>query len=203
MNTNFCKYWVGVLILLLLSPLYINIFIIYSMCNLHDISWEDRGSQSNIANRNRDTLEQFRTIYLILWISCNTVYGYTMTSFGSTVESIYILSITGLVSLIVIIKIICSIIHVIYDCFSRLKGKKTDVNLESENNDDDHANVDEANDIEESKNNNERLHTTPNNINESHKNSSRSDCESLQKDNFPQLGPQNVRLADFDEEDDS
>ena len=178
------------------------------MCNLHDISWEDRGSQSNVANRNRDTLEQFRTIYLILWISCNTVYGYTMTSFNSTVKSIYILSITGLVSLIVIIKIICSIIHVIYDCFSRLKGKKTDVNLDSENNDDDHANgdhanVDEANDLEESKTNNERLHTTPNNINESHKNSSRSDCESLQKDDFPQPGPQNVRLGDFDEEDDS
>ena len=39
---NFKGYLVGLIAYLLLIPMFTNIFTIYSMCNLHDISWGNR-----------------------------------------------------------------------------------------------------------------------------------------------------------------
>jgi len=39
---NFKGYTVGLISYLLLIPMFANIFTIYSMCNLHDISWGNR-----------------------------------------------------------------------------------------------------------------------------------------------------------------
>ena len=39
---NFKGYIVGLIAYLLLIPMFSNIFSIYSMCNLHDISWGNR-----------------------------------------------------------------------------------------------------------------------------------------------------------------
>ena len=43
---NFKGYVVGLLAYLILIPMFSNIFSIYSMCNLHDISWGNRPTTS-------------------------------------------------------------------------------------------------------------------------------------------------------------
>ena len=121
---NFFTYWIGVFMLLFLSPLYINIFIIYSMCNLHDISWGNRDTNHKNANDTQKALEQFRALYLIIWLSLNTIYGYGLIYLNDTGDSIYVLSLSILVSLVIVLKLICSVIHVLYDCCSRFKVRR-------------------------------------------------------------------------------
>ena len=41
-NCNPCKLFAGFLCYIFMTPTYTNIFIIYSFCNLHDVSWGNR-----------------------------------------------------------------------------------------------------------------------------------------------------------------
>lgn len=53
--TNFKKYTLGFLSFMLLMPMITNVFQIYAMCNLHDISWGNRptttGTETYTANK--------------------------------------------------------------------------------------------------------------------------------------------------------
>ena len=40
--TNFSKYILGLISYLFLLPMFTNVFQIYAMCNLHDVSWGNR-----------------------------------------------------------------------------------------------------------------------------------------------------------------
>jgi len=75
---NIFKYFFGVIILIFLTPTYINIIIIYSMANLHDVSWGNRATDNKKDGATRKNLEQFRSLYLIVWIGVNAVYGYAI-----------------------------------------------------------------------------------------------------------------------------
>jgi chitin synthase len=116
---NPIKYFVGVFILIFLSPMYINIFIIYSMANLHDISWGNRDTDSKKSMETKKNLEKFRALCLIVWIFLNAVYGYAIIYISRDSQRFYILVLTVLVSGTVIMKIVFAIIHFFYDCFTR------------------------------------------------------------------------------------
>jgi hypothetical protein len=118
---NICKYFFGVFILIFLSPMYINIFIIYSMANLHDISWGNRDTDSKKSMETRKNLEKFRALCLIVWIFVNAVYGYGMIYISRASQRFYILVLTVLVSGTVLMKILFAVIHFYYDCFSKCK----------------------------------------------------------------------------------
>ena len=49
---NWWYYLIGAIFIIFFSPMYINIFIIYSMANLHDISWGNRDTDSKKKCRN-------------------------------------------------------------------------------------------------------------------------------------------------------
>ena len=85
------KYILGIIILMFLAPMYINIIIIYSMANLHDISWGNRevGDQKK-SEETRKNLEQFRALYLIVWIFLNAVYGYAIIYINRSGQKNYI-----------------------------------------------------------------------------------------------------------------
>jgi cellulose synthase/poly-beta-1,6-N-acetylglucosamine synthase-like glycosyltransferase len=112
---NFCKYIVGMGIMIFLSPMYINIFIIYSMANLHDISWGNRDTDSKKSIETRKNLEKFRALCLIVWIFVNAVYGYGIIYISRASQRFYILVLTILVSGTVLMKIGFAIIHFYYD----------------------------------------------------------------------------------------
>ena len=120
---NFCKYFFGVFILIFFSPMYINIFIIYSMANLHDISWGNRDTDHKKDIETRKNLEQFRALYLIIWIFINAVYGYAIIYINRGDQRFFILALTILVSLTILAKIGVAIFHTFYDCFSKCKIK--------------------------------------------------------------------------------
>jgi chitin synthase len=86
------KYFCGTIIIAFLTPTYINIIIIYSMANLHDVSWGNRESgDGKSAEETKKNLEQFRALYLIVWVALNSIYGYGIIYITSDGQTYYIL----------------------------------------------------------------------------------------------------------------
>lgn len=62
---------------LLMTPSYVNIFIIYAMSNTNDCTWGSR--PDNLTKEElhkRDEFERFRTVWLIVWAISNAIFGY-------------------------------------------------------------------------------------------------------------------------------
>ena len=108
---NIWKYMLGIPALIFFSPMYINVFIIYSMANLHDISWGNRETDSKKSMETKKNLEQFRALYLIVWISLNTVYGYAIIYITRNGQRMYILFLTIIICSTVLMKIVFAITH--------------------------------------------------------------------------------------------
>ena len=99
------------------SPLYVNIVIIYSMANLHDISWGNRETDDSKGDETKKNLEVFRAKSVIVWILFNTVYGYLIilwASKGGGDE--YLLIIVIVVSFTVILKVMVAFFVCLKSC---------------------------------------------------------------------------------------
>jgi cellulose synthase/poly-beta-1,6-N-acetylglucosamine synthase-like glycosyltransferase len=120
---NIWKYLVGALWLMFLSPMYINIFIIYSIANLHDISWGNRDTDPRKSQDTKKNLEQFRAITLIVWIFANAVYGFSILFISQSGKEIFIFALIALVSITILGKVFIAIIHSWYNCYAMRKIK--------------------------------------------------------------------------------
>ena len=92
---NFKGYTIGLVAYLLLIPMFTNIFSIYSMCNLHDISWGNRpttgttGTEAFSANVDQQKQTQinykaYRANFLFLWFCANGAYFVTILRVGES-----------------------------------------------------------------------------------------------------------------------
>ena len=97
------KYLIAIPILLFLTPMYINIIMIYSISNLQDISWGNRATDDHSMDDTRKNLEQFRAISLVVWVSINAAYGYGTEYLTRNGSNYYILVLTVSVPLLIII----------------------------------------------------------------------------------------------------
>ena len=78
---NVDKYILGLISYLFLLPTFINVMQVYSMSNLHDVSWGNRpkasDSEKSLSNEEKKQKElkayykSFRTKFLVFWILCN------------------------------------------------------------------------------------------------------------------------------------
>ena len=90
---NFKKYVLGLLTYLLLLPVFINIMQVYSMSNLHDISWGNRPSANAGANMlSIDSKKQielkhrymvFRVNFLAFWIMLNAAFAIIISTYAN------------------------------------------------------------------------------------------------------------------------
>ena len=80
---NAKKYLLGFSAYMLLMPMFTNIFQVYAMCNLHDISWGNRptstGTETFTANKNDQAkieadYKVFRTNFVLFWLAGNIIY---------------------------------------------------------------------------------------------------------------------------------
>jgi hypothetical protein len=81
---NFRGYIFGLASYIVLIPLFANIFSIYAMSNLHDISWGNRpttggGTEAFTAKKREQALTEqtykaYRANFLFFWLCCNGVY---------------------------------------------------------------------------------------------------------------------------------
>ena len=91
----------GVLQFLLATPIYINIFTIYAITNIHDVSWGNRASELTKEERNMmKENEKFRTGWTLLWAFVNYFFAYILDaadeSDGSYAKYIYAVGIVGM-----------------------------------------------------------------------------------------------------------
>ena len=65
---------------LVMCPTYINIFVIYAICNTHDCTWGNRDTIKNPAElKQKDEFSLFRCRWAIVWAACNLAF-YTIFS---------------------------------------------------------------------------------------------------------------------------
>ena len=61
--------------LLVITPIYVNLFGIYSVCNIHDCSW---GNRPEIMTEEEllkvEEFQHYRTKWVIIWIICNLMF---------------------------------------------------------------------------------------------------------------------------------
>jgi len=74
---------------LFLTPTYFNLFTIYAMINLHDVSWGNREGGGVTENDALNKLKSFRAWWFCVYICANTIYAYLIIVFttGSYSES--------------------------------------------------------------------------------------------------------------------
>lgn len=81
MNDCFFKVCMGIVQLLLMTPTFINIFTIYSICNIHDCSWGNRPETMTKEERDRmEDFEKFRTKWVASWAVTNLLIAVSITN---------------------------------------------------------------------------------------------------------------------------
>ena len=92
---NFKGYTVGLISYLILIPMFANIFSIYSMANLHDISWGNRpttgttGTEAFSVDVNQQKVTEinykaYRANFLFLWCCANGAYFVVILRLGQS-----------------------------------------------------------------------------------------------------------------------
>ncbi|OMJ76463.1 hypothetical protein SteCoe_24170 [Stentor coeruleus] len=118
----------GVFHYLFLTPTYVNIFLIYSICNIHDCTWGNRPDLLTQEEKNRiEEFEEFRTRWIIIWVLCNGAYVLMLTSISNTSSGyMYIYALALLATGIVAIRFLGSILYLFQEswCKKRLIKSK-------------------------------------------------------------------------------
>lgn len=80
---NFGSYTLGMISYILLLPVFTNVFQIYAMSNLHDVSWGNRPATTGQeaftdnkkdAKKNEEDYKVFRTNFMFFWVACQGAY---------------------------------------------------------------------------------------------------------------------------------
>lgn len=72
---NVKKVFMRTIQFLLMTPVYVNVFQIYAICNIHDCSWGNRPDMMTEEEKaRREEFEHYRTKWVIIWIICNLIY---------------------------------------------------------------------------------------------------------------------------------
>ena len=81
--SNFKSYSLGFMSYMMMMPIFTNVFQIYAMCNLHDVSWGNRptstGQEAFTDNKNDKAKAEgdykvFRTNFVLVWLAANVGY---------------------------------------------------------------------------------------------------------------------------------
>jgi chitin synthase len=124
---------------LLMTPTYVNIFITYAMCNIHDCSWGNRpGTLSQTELDRQVDFKAFRTKWVIVWVLSNAAFAYFLnivdkasgseenaSAYGMS-SYIYIYTITVFAVALLFIRFVFSMIFLVQSKFFTL-GLPNDV----------------------------------------------------------------------------
>lgn len=86
---NFAPYLIGLFSYIVMLPVFTNVFQIYAMCNLHDVSWGNRPSSTgteafSATKKTQDDLKTdyiiYRTNFFFIWFVLNGIYAFVMIS---------------------------------------------------------------------------------------------------------------------------
>jgi hypothetical protein len=127
--TDFIK---GSIYTLFMTPTFINIIVIYSLSNIHDVTWGSRptgnqkSSESKRANNMESAYKDFRSWFLVIWLLANIGIGWLVVLLVRSEKDWYLVIIAALMLIVVGAKILFSQLHI---CMAKIKrcivGRKT------------------------------------------------------------------------------
>lgn len=90
---------------LLMTPIYVNIFQIYAICNIHDCTWGNRPDNLTEEEKaKREEFEYYRTKWVIIWIVSNLTYVKLFETFiqiDSKLVALYVLYTMAIVLILI------------------------------------------------------------------------------------------------------
>ncbi|OMJ87667.1 hypothetical protein SteCoe_10593 [Stentor coeruleus] len=116
----------GIFHYLFLTPTYVNIFLIYAICNTHDCTWGNRPDLLTAEEKQRtEEFEEFRTKWTIVWVLCNSAFAYFLqTLSNSETGNWYVYSI-GMIGLgILALRFFGAVLYVFHEACCKKKLKK-------------------------------------------------------------------------------
>lgn len=85
LNCQILSILKGAIHYIFMMPTYVNIFLIYSICNIHDCTWGNRPDSLSTEERDRlEEFEEFRTKWAIIWVLCNSGLAYIVMDISDT-----------------------------------------------------------------------------------------------------------------------
>ena len=124
----------GLFHFILMTPTYVNVFMVYSICNIHDCSWGTRPDKmKEEETKKKQEFEAFRGRWVLIWLVSNVVFGYHLNSIDNEEHStgndenyvyVYAVGIAGIS--ILIIRFIGGVVFLLGECFTPKTAKKTE-----------------------------------------------------------------------------
>ena len=151
---NFKSYIAGFIGYMTMMPVFTNVFQIYAMCNLHDVSWGNRptstGQEAFTANKADQAKSEadykvFRTNFVLIWLAFNMTYYISIVEITSPgakegpdiidSDSGYLLYFSMYLAALVVFRVTFATIYICkwkcrYNCSSKYKVKRA--NLQNE-----------------------------------------------------------------------
>ena len=118
----------GVFHYLFLTPTYVNVFLIYSICNTHDCSWGNRPDLLSQEEKNRiEEFEEFRIRWVIVWVLCNCSFAFFLNSLGNVENGQWYIYGVGIFGMsIMVFRFLGSVFYIFHEicCKRRMKKSK-------------------------------------------------------------------------------
>jgi chitin synthase len=124
----------GVVYVIYLSPTYVNIFTIYSISNIHDVTWGsrpaiDQTKDNDVKQKKLKEVEakkdlvykDFRARFLVFWCICNLLVGFLIIYIFNKGDDQIIFGFAIFLVIVMLFKIIISTIHL---CISKCDKKR-------------------------------------------------------------------------------
>ena len=121
---NFCKFVLGTITMLYLTPTFINVFVIYAIANLHDVSWGNRPSNAGLSKEEqdmKDDYEIFRSKVLLGWMFFNVGFGYIIIYLSRGGQNEYIVFLAVFVAIILWLRLLFSFLNRLVTFYDTIK----------------------------------------------------------------------------------
>ena len=118
---------------LFLVPTYVNVFFIYSICNIHDCTWGNRPDSLSAEEKERiEEFEEFRTRWALLWLLSNSslmYYFLVVSDIGNPNSDSYyaLLLVAGFGFVVLVIRLFGGIIYLISESCKKSINEKHEI----------------------------------------------------------------------------
>jgi hypothetical protein len=120
---------IGFLSLIFLTPTYLNIMSIYSISNIHDVTWGTRPTISNndkddqalkkLENAQKQDFKNYRFHRLLIWLIINILWAVFLVRMSRDNKAWVIYLITIGLTVIVMLKLIFAVCNFIVNCWRK------------------------------------------------------------------------------------
>lgn len=125
----------GAVHFIFLSPTYVNIFLIYAVCNTHDCTWGSRPDQLKLEEKLKlEEFEAFRAKWVVVWFLSNSTFAYFIFIIDRRTNDgfLYISGLAILATSVLAIRVVGSIAYLIKERTYRSYDADKDANAKSE-----------------------------------------------------------------------